>query len=136
MNPGKPINFNKVLNFVYIICIIIILTHYYRHKWPQEKYQIAKVKDGHLKWNWYDESKSHMIFAHLYLVVAALNFIGIGSRTWYSYVIFLVYYVAVLVIRFTKSTHVGEIWCYFANAVPLILLVLQTVFCQTISEIN
>ena len=130
MKPGKPINFNKVINLVYIISIILILTQYYKDKWPQEKYQIAKVKEGHLKWNWYDESKSYRVFSNIYLIVAALNFIGLGSRTWYSYVIFLVYYVAVLIIRLTKSTHVGEIWCYVANAVPLILLVLQTVFAK------
>lgn len=130
MKPGKPINFNKVLNLVYIICIILILTQYYKDKWPQEKYQIAKVKEGHLKWNWYDGSKSHLVFSILYLIVAGLNFIGLGSRTWFSYVIFLVYYVAVLIIRFTKSKHVGEIWCFVANSFPLILLVLQTVFAK------
>ena len=130
MKPGNPINFNKVINLVYLVIIIVILIRYYRDKWPQEKYKISKVENGHLKWRWYDESKSHMVFTITYLIVAGLTFIGIGPRTPYSYVLFLVYYVALTLVSILKKEHIGEIWCYVANSFPIILLALQTVLAK------
>ena len=121
-------NLSKAINILYVICIGIFLYIYYTN--THTHINCSKVVDGSIKWGWLGNSKLsyYTLFEILYSSVGFINILSVNPKSTYIYFI-LAIYTLLLIISFTwKKTHLGEIYCYVSNAIPLILLIGQKIF--------
>lgn len=121
-------NLSKAINILYVIGLGLFLYTYYTN--THTDINCTKVIDGSIKWGWLANKKLsyYNIVIMLYISILFINFISINPTSTYIYFVILVYGI-LLFISFTwKKTHLGEIYCYISNAVPLLLLIGQKIF--------
>ena len=125
---SNKLNLSKVINLFYGIGLGLFLYTYYTN--THTDINCSKVIDGSIKWGWLGNKKLsyYNIVIMLYISILFINFISINPTSTYIYFVILVYGI-LLFISFTwKKTHLGEIYCYISNAVPLLLLIGQKIF--------
>ena len=123
-------NLSKAINILYVICIGIFLYTYYTN--THTDINCSKVINGSIKWGWLDNKKlsNYTFVGILYMCVVFINILSINPQSTYIYFIMFMYAVLLFISFSWKKTHLGEVWCYISNAVPLLLLVGQKIFRQ------
>jgi len=123
---NNKVNFIKILNGIYAIFIVIMLGVFYSQGAKDPSIFCTKVKNGHLKWNWYGKFSSSTIIGVIWHITL-LNLLSINfSNVFVIFTISITY--IFLFASMAYKSQVSEIWCYLVNFVPLIMLVLQKVF--------
>ena len=125
---SSKFNLSKAINIFYGIVLGIFLYVYYTN--THTDINCSKVTDGSIKWGWLANShiKYYNMFALAYFSVGFINFLSINPTSTYIYFVMAVY-IILLIISFTwKKTHLGEVYCYISNSIPLILLGGQKLF--------
>ena len=111
------------INVVYFYIILITYSYYL-----SQNETCSNVEQGRQKWVW--EKNGFGTFNIFYAIVLIVNFFlffKAGSQINLIYfavgvgLIFAFY----LISKFNYINHVSEFWCFFANSVPLILLIGQ-----------
>jgi len=115
----------KLGSLIYIFVIGIILFNYYSKMLNNPKLLCSGVTNGSLVWKWLNYKYPTAIF---YLPIAGLNLIGINPSHPYTYVVFSVYLVTLLISVFIDKSRAGELWCFTSNSIPLLLLIIQKIF--------
>jgi hypothetical protein len=116
-------NLSKIINIIYGIVIILVLYKYYTN--TDIDITCSQLINGTIKWKWFPMIH-HLGF--LYFSVLVINFISINPTSSYIYTIMVVYSILLIISYTWNKTHLGEIWCYTSNSLPLLLLIIQKIF--------
>lgn len=121
-------NLSKAINILYGIAIGFFLYTYYTNK--HTDINCSKVINGSIKWGWLDNKKLsyYTLFGILYICVGFINILSVNPQSTYIYSVMFMYAILLFISFIWKKTHLGEVYCYISNAIPLLLLIGQKIF--------
>lgn len=102
----------SIINFIYLIYISM---NYYNFI-TNEKELITNLKKNYLFWRW--KKYLNIVF---YLLLSTLNFFYL-TQFKYSFIIYILGLITLLLSYFYFNYHWGEIWCFFIVSIPLIMI--------------
>jgi hypothetical protein len=123
----KRLNIIHVLNIIYVIAIIILLTNFFVRASKDSTILCTKVVNGKLAWPWAHQQYKTLIVYGLWQVTL-LNILSINPKSIYVITVILLSWGFLFISSLLSSNNTPEVWCYVVNSIPLIMLVLQKVF--------
>lgn len=121
---SKKKNITKILTILYTAFIVYTLYKFY----TRNNIFCTKLDRGHLKWKWLSyDFKEAIVFGYVYLIVI-YSILFVDPNSNYVKLVMFLYFVLLMVSYIKNSLHMGEIWCYLSNSIPLLLLLAQKVF--------
>jgi hypothetical protein len=109
------LSFFSIINFFYIISVFID----YKKFLNNEKNKITKIKETHLFWPW-----KKYLNINFYLTLSTLNVFYLTNFK-YSFIIFILGAISLLISHYYIKYSVGELWCLFIVLIPLIMIPLS-----------
>jgi hypothetical protein len=115
---GKIINTKDIVFYLNILYVIYTLYIFHEHRSKKENHCTRAGKE-HLEWKW-----THDFNYVFYHIMMAINLVRFFNKTS-EFLPFILVYIIYGFISLKKPGYIGELWCYFANAIPLVTLLLQ-----------
>jgi len=122
----KRLNIIHVLNIIYVIAIIILLTNFFVRVSKDSTILCTKAVNGKLAWPWAHQYKTLIVY--ILWQVTLLNILSINPKSIYVITVILLSWGFLLISLLLSSNNTPEVWCYVVNSIPLIILALQKVF--------
>lgn len=84
-------------------------------------------KSNHLQWSWIHNKKSNKFSYSIYHIILILNFIFLFKNNYIEYLTPILIYLFFGISYYYFNENIGELWCLFVIAIPIILLLIQKI---------
>jgi hypothetical protein len=116
-------NFFIVLNLIYLGLVL-----FYYFDYIKNTNQCTKEKFGRPLWLW-NETRFNSVFNNgFYLAMLSINLLLLIQSVPFTIIPVALIVLLFFVSKINYKYHLGEFWCFFANSLPLFILIVEKVF--------
>jgi hypothetical protein len=129
IQPGQDSFYSKYknlfigLNAIYVLIVLGFYTDYVKNS-----SQCSIETKGRPSWSW-SLTKFNFVFEYwLYIGMLMINVLLLIQSAPITIIGIIFLFLLFFVARYSYKYHLGEFWCFFANSVPLFILIVEKLF--------